>query len=119
MVLSHKTFKAILSLNSTFLLPDKSKDVSSDDDDFGMDDEEEEEDNDDDDDDEIPLDMEDLEAATKKARQDEELKTEQVQVGKKKGLEIWTGLGNYEVARINSPYFVSFVLTVAFAAMYA
>ena len=69
-------------LNSTFLLPDKSKDVSSDDDDFGMDDEEEEEDNDDDDDDEIPLDMEDLEAATKKARQDEELKTEQVQVRK-------------------------------------
>lgn len=39
----------------------------------------EEDDDDDDDDDEIPLDMEDVEAA-KKARQDEELKTEHIQV---------------------------------------
>ncbi len=44
------------------------------------DDEDMEEDDDDDDDDEIPLDMEDLEAVTKKARQDEELKTEHIQV---------------------------------------
>ncbi len=43
-------------------------------------DEAEEEEDDDSDEDEIPLDMEDLEAATKKARQDEELKTEHLQV---------------------------------------
>ncbi len=41
---------------------------------------EEDDEDDDDDDDEIPLDMEDLEAVTKKARQDEELKTEHIQV---------------------------------------
>ena len=39
------------------------------------------EEDDEDEDDEIPLDMEDLEAVSKKARQDEELKTEHIQVG--------------------------------------
>jgi len=40
----------------------------------------EEDEDDDDDEDEIALDMEDVEAVSKKARQDEELKTEHVQV---------------------------------------
>ena len=37
-------------------------------------------DNDDDDDEEIPLDMEEVEAASKKARQDEDIHSEHVQV---------------------------------------
>ena len=37
-------------------------------------------DDDDDDDDEIPLDMEEVEAASKKARQDEDIHSEHVQV---------------------------------------
>ncbi len=43
------------------------------------------EDNDDDDDEEIPLDMEEVEAASKKARQDEDIHSEHVQVRKNKG----------------------------------
>jgi hypothetical protein len=43
------------------------------------------EDNDDDDDEEIPLDMEEVEAASKKARQDEDIHSEHVQVRKTKG----------------------------------
>merc|ERR1712203_272772 len=44
------------------------------------DDEEEEEEDDDDEDEEIPLDMEEIEAASKKARQEEELHSEHIQV---------------------------------------
>ena len=44
------------------------------------DEEEEEEDDDDDEDEEIPLDMEEIEAASKKARQEEELHSEHIQV---------------------------------------
>ena len=44
------------------------------------DDEEEEEEEDDDEDEEIPLDMEEIEAASKKARQEEELHSEHIQV---------------------------------------
>ena len=42
--------------------------------------EEEDEDDDDDDEDEMPLDMEDVENASKKARQEEEIHSEHVQV---------------------------------------
>ena len=45
-----------------------------------MEDDEDEEDEDDDEDDEIPLDMEEIEAASKKARQEEELHSEHIQV---------------------------------------
>jgi len=45
-----------------------------------MEDDEDEEDDDDDEDDEIPLDMEEIEAASKKARQEEELHSEHIQV---------------------------------------
>ena len=41
------------------------------------------EDGDDDDDEEIPLDMEEVEAASKKARQDEDIHSEHVQVNDK------------------------------------
>ena len=44
------------------------------------DDEDEEEEEDDDEDEEIPLDMEEIEAASKKARQEEELHSEHIQV---------------------------------------
>ena len=44
------------------------------------DEEEEEEEDDDDEDEEIPLDMEEIEAASKKARQEEELHSEHIQV---------------------------------------
>ncbi len=61
-----------------FFISDKSsKDtLSSDDDDL----EEDMEEDDEEDEDEIPLDMEDVEVV-KKARQDDELKTEHIQVG--------------------------------------